>query len=329
MQNENIDCAKNFEKLQHLSITQIDQRLSSLIQTERITLSSVLHHLQELDRRRNYLGYPSLFEYLVDRHKYSHGMAQRRIDAARLGREIPSVISDLENGSLNQAQISLVQKSIRRSQRKISSDDKSALLRSLKHRSLQQSEFIINKTLQIESKKEAKVIHQADGSVRLEVSLSQDQWNKVQQMRDLISHSLPHGSAWDQALEYVANRVIQSKTKSKTKSGTLTPSALRKKEIVELQPEPTPTTPTTPTTPPAPRASPSISVLRKKILTRDQKCQARNSHTGRICGSTWRLQVDHIQPRWANGQDEDSNLQALCAFHNRQKYEREAGIRRI
>src|SRR5690606_33510640 len=66
---------------------------------------------------------------------------------------------------------------------------------------------------------------------------------------------------------------------------------------------------------------------RKAILQRDQVCQYRSAHTGKICGSRWHLQVDHKQPKWAGGNHDQENLQVLCGQHNRRKYQKEAGVK--
>ena len=93
--------------LKKLSHHQLDQKLKSLAQKERELLAEIILHIQECDRRRLHLelGYPNLFSYLTEGIGYSAGAAQRRIDAARLSKEIPEVLEKLESGSLNLNQI--------------------------------------------------------------------------------------------------------------------------------------------------------------------------------------------------------------------------------
>jgi len=67
--------------------------------------------------------------------------------------------------------------------------------------------------------------------------------------------------------------------------------------------------------------------VRKFILNRDKCCQFQDPLTGKICGCTRFLQVDHIQAIWAGGTNDIENLQAMCAQHNQFKYRRESGQR--
>jgi hypothetical protein len=169
---------------------------------------------------------------------------------------------------------------------------------------LAESEQIIAKSLDLAVKTEVRLKHQADESVRLEVTLNKEQWQKLNKMRELLSHQLTHGS-WDQVIEYVAERVIASKTKPcKPKTELRNP---------DLENQST-------------QAKTSFYKLRKQVLQRDQCCQYRDPQTRKLCASRWQLQVDHIQPRWADGKDELTNLRALCAQLNRQIYRWQSGI---
>ena len=66
---------------------------------------------------------------------------------------------------------------------------------------------------------------------------------------------------------------------------------------------------------------------RRFVLQRDSCCQYKDPRTGRQCGSTFGLQVDHRTSQWAGGIHTLENLQALCRTHNRFKYQKEAGLR--
>ncbi len=60
--------------------------------------------------------------------------------------------------------------------------------------------------------------------------------------------------------------------------------------------------------------------LKKEILHRDQHCQHKEQKTGKICGSKFHLQVDHLHPLFAGGSNQAENLRILCAAHNRFRY---------
>ncbi len=64
--------------------------------------------------------------------------------------------------------------------------------------------------------------------------------------------------------------------------------------------------------------------IKQAIFTRDQSCQwvtKKRNQQGEIeitkCKSKFQMQIDHIQPKWLNGTNEASNLQLLCVVHNK------------
>jgi len=60
--------------------------------------------------------------------------------------------------------------------------------------------------------------------------------------------------------------------------------------------------------------------LRREILLRDEVCQYKDKESGKICGSKYFLQADHVQPRFANGPNTAENLRAMCSAHNKYRY---------
>jgi 5-methylcytosine-specific restriction endonuclease McrA len=65
------------------------------------------------------------------------------------------------------------------------------------------------------------------------------------------------------------------------------------------------------------------AVRRHKI--KKKTCEYKDAGTGRVCGSTLRVEVDHIVPRALGGTDDPSNLRCLCRNHNQFMAERELG----
>ncbi|MBS1970764.1 MAG: HNH endonuclease [Bdellovibrionales bacterium] len=310
------------KSLKYLSDESLDQSLLSFIKKEKEALKEILRHVAEIDRRRLFLrlGYSSLYSYLTERMGYDGGSAQRRIDAARLAQQVPSVIESIDQGEITLAQITFLQKSFRQAkEQKISTEAKATMVEAIKYKTLAETQVAVCKRLNIEVKESPKISCQANESVRLEVTLSKEQWEKMKTMRELLSSALPSGE-WDQVLEYVAVRVIEQRTKASRSQGSKGSAekavkGQRKGAVpVKTQDE----------------TNKNIcESLKRQVLLRDGCCQYKDQKSGKICGSQWNLQADHIQPRWAGGGNELENLRVLCANHNREVYRQQAGIRRI
>lgn len=84
--------------------------LKSLVGDERRTVTSVLRHLNEFDRRKLAAGkgFPSLFEYCVRELKYAQGEAARRIQAARAAVKYPVLYKAIERGLLSLTVVSIL-----------------------------------------------------------------------------------------------------------------------------------------------------------------------------------------------------------------------------
>jgi len=86
-------------------------RTQGLVTEERRLGLQVLHHLQEIDRRRLHAerGFSSLHEYCVKALGYSDGAAFRRVAAMRALRELPELEEKIQAGSLNLTTVSQAQ----------------------------------------------------------------------------------------------------------------------------------------------------------------------------------------------------------------------------
>ena len=183
--------------LNALSNKALDEKLSQLISGERELLTEIIIHVREVASRRMYLdfGYSSLFDYLTQRMGYANASAQRRIDAARLSMDVPSVIEHIESGDLNLSQISVMAQAMRQVSRdtKVDTVTKEQIVAELCEKTVAQSEILVSKALNIPIKEHTKTTHQKDESIRLEITFTKAQWKKLTQARDLLSHSLPDG----------------------------------------------------------------------------------------------------------------------------------------
>lgn len=294
--------------------TELDMHLKNLIRKEREILHLILETIREIDSRRMYLemGYSSLFDYLTQAVGYSNASAQRRIDAARLLAEIPNLCEKIQSGELKLNQISMVQKATRdaakQSDKKVTIEEKIVLLETISNQSVQQTQKEIANFFDLPVEHFTKQTTQADESVRIEITLSKEAYEKLQRAQALISGAVPERDLV-RFVEYVSEKIIQQRTSARSKVKDSLVAKSRGSAKLGL-----------------PARSFSSPPWKKVAHGKQSCCQYKDPTTGRVCESKWFLQVDHKQPQWAFGSNDPGNLQILCAAHNRLKYRKEAGI---
>lgn len=200
----------------------LDLQIKSLAQQERELLTEVLHAIKEVDTRKLFLelGYSSLFTYLTESIGYSASSAQRRIDAARLLNEIPTLSEKIESGEIHLSQASIIQKAAREIKRtrqiSVSSADKLELLSALSGMNQQDTEKQVAQFFDMPVMQKSIEKVQSDDSVRLEITLSKVQYEKLKQAQALVSHSVPSNQVAD-FIEFVCSKVIKQKTTTSNK----------------------------------------------------------------------------------------------------------------
>ena len=316
--------------LRTLSNTELMNRFGKLVQTERKITHLVLECISEIDFRKVYLerAYPSLFEYLVKVYGYSPSAAVRRIESARLMREVPEIAGKIEDGSLNLTQLSQVQQAIRITQkqesRKVQTDEKRELLKKIENTTQNQTELILAKELNLPlATQEKERIHQNE-SVTLTVTFSKEQIAILEEASDLMSHALQN-QKWADVFTALAEKEIQRRTEIKRPSPIV--KVTEKINLPSLDQINTikGNNPATYS-----MLSPARKVikpnLRKTIFNNDKCCQFKDPLTNKICGSLRFLEIDHIQPIWAGGDNSTDNLRSFCSQHNKFKYAKESGL---
>lgn len=278
---------------------ELDIRLRSLVVKERTLLADIIALLKEIDRRQVYLelGYPSLFEYLVRGVGYSEGAAQRRIDAARLMADLPDLHERVMRGAIKLNQAAMIQKAsrevLRLQRRVVSIDEKREILKRLEGQTHAESQKIVASFLALPGQYETRQATQADGSVRIEVTLSREVYEKMIHAQERLAHVLPTGDI-GQFIEYLVKKVVRQKMLKEEMDGALKVETAANMAVTEG--------------------------MRERVRRRDRVCQYVDPVTRRKCGGRWALQVDHIHPLFLGGKNDIGNLQLLCAKHNRLKY---------
>ena len=322
-----------------LENTELINQLKNLVATERKVTSEIVEFIKEVDRRKLYLqfGFTSLFAYLTEEFGYTPASAQRRIDAARMSVELPQIQEDLKAGVLNLTQVSILAQSLRQKMKdmpetKVSAAEKKVLLEQVKGQSLDQTQQIISKGLDIEVQLAERKRVQKDESVRVEVTFSKEQMADLKRVKELISHWNPNPSL-SELVSLLASEFL--KKKDPLRKGvraeiqrTITSAAeaephqnannlesdssenlfVRDDAAIEIRSKNTR------------YIGPAI---KRATFQRDRCCQWRDRKSGKLCGSRFQLQIDHKKSIWKGGGNEADTLQVLCSIHNHLKYELE------
>ncbi len=238
-------------------------------------------------------GATSMFDFMTRAHfHYAPVVAQRKIDAARLLQVLPEIKELVASDELNLTQLGMVGAGLR--QKTVPIELQRELIQSIRGQTVKNTQVILNEKLELEVKSQTKARVQRDGSVRVEMTFTKDEWAIIEHAKELVSHSVPSGEL-KEVISYCARFTVAKKTGR----------ALTSLKEVKV------------------RQGLGVSrSTRRLVFERDKSCRHVHAN-GERCNSRYQLQVDHIISRWKGGEHKLDNLQLLCGIHNRLKYQRE------
>ena len=319
----------------------LSNRLAELLQKERHALAEFLIELAAFDRERRWveLEHSSLFNYLHRDLGLSKGAAFYRMKAAQLLQRHPEVVEPLRDGRL--CFTSIVELA-----RVATAENIAAVLPRFFHVSKSEAKEVaaelnptpapartvvtavrapvLSPTLALavgrSELSEASEVRTVDAGVhpdelaaapeprpramtveprtaeqsRLSITVSRTLLKKLAAARDALSHSHP-GASEAEILEAGLDLLLER-------------SAKRKGLVKNPRPAPS-------TTPPA-RSRYVPAHVRREVWKRDEgRCQWR-MEDGSACGSTQRVQLDHVRPFARGGASTAGELRCLCQAHN-------------
>jgi hypothetical protein len=331
------------------------RRLGELAGHERELQLEFLVHLGEYDRRRAYAdaGYSSLWDYMMRALHYREGATHRRICAMRAVRRLPEVGEAVRDGRLCLTTLALLEpvltpenagdlvvraafKSKAEVERIVASihpraAPKDGVKRIARHDSTPAPVELANAPAQVETKPAAsmngrsrtnevplvaravlsldenasapatpptiKAVSADDYSLR--VTIDGELKRELDELRALLSHKVPNGDL-RAVLREAVRCAIEKHGKRK---GAVQPTRHMKKGPAA-------------TTEPHLDARRPTAELRRQIWNRDGGRCAWTAPDGRRCGSTWQLEVDHVDAAALGGLATLENCRLLCRTHN-------------
>lgn len=298
--------------LRALSNEALTANLKSLKFREDRVLVDILEHIQEFEYRKLFLplGYPTLYSYLTGELKYTESEAYRRIEASRFLKTNPGIKSLVNDGQLNLTSISEVRAAVRsyeknRNQR-MTPREQVNLARSVINCSKKETQVRLAQALPeyrpVEYERKQELV---DGGIQITMRLTKPQRQKTEKSKDLLASSGPVKST-SALLERLCDFFLGKRDLARAESTRGLNSRIE-----------------TPQKESAPQLRNYIPVhLRRTIFKRDGgRCQFK-AQDGRICGSTYDIEIDHVIPVSHGGKNEPENLRCLCRAHNQWKADR-------
>jgi 5-methylcytosine-specific restriction endonuclease McrA len=277
--------------LKNLSDEALLKQTREVVARERDATLVVLHHLREVERRQIFaLKHLSLFDYAVDELGYDKGSAHLRISAMRLLRELPEFEDRLEAGSLNLTLLSQAQSFIHKEEIR-DPEAKRAVLQSIDGKSTRDAQReLMSQTSTPERHLPEKVRAISDTHSEIRLVVDEALLEQLKELQALLAHAHPRAD-----LRTVIAVAVRGEIARRTPKAPKTSTA---HEGIARQ---------------------SQAEIERVVWHRDDgRCgYIIDAATGRVCGSSFAIEYDHILPKALGGQSTPDNLRLRCRPHNR------------
>ena len=318
----------------NLSNEELMNETNSAVANERNAMAEVIRLFQEIAGRKLFLehGYPTMFEMVTKHFGYCAASAMRRLQTARLIKDLPEFETKIATGELSLTAASQLQSFFYREATDYSREDRTQLVEHCLNKSTREVERELCRR-NPEREKHETVRAISETRLRVSFSISSELNDKLDQLKAFLSHAEPHittESLLERLVELGLDRHdpkrkaarAEKRTEVKRKSRPET-RLTSIKEAIESEESSDPL--------PAPE-------VRARYVPADQKHKLAQQHdgdgcvfvderSGRRCGSKHFLQLDHIESYSMGGANAADNLQVLCGAHNRLKWQRGSIVR--
>ena len=286
----------------HLADASLLQSTRSLRARDRLTTALLVARIAEIDSRRlaERLGHPSTMAWCIAELRLSEDEAGRRIRAARFGRNFPTLFEALADGRLHLTAVNLigphlskatVEDWIAGATHKTRAEIQ-ALIAIRRPRPdcpdgmVELAEYVLEHVRD-------QILPMAPQRHLFQCAIGEALREKFEEARDLMSHQNP-GGKYEVILLEALELLIPALKKQKFAT-----SGAGDRRI--------------------------SSEVREKVWERDGGRCTFVGEDGRCCGSTWKVEYDHIEPVACGGEATVENVRCLCRAHNQLEAERRFG----
>jgi 5-methylcytosine-specific restriction endonuclease McrA len=268
-------------QLKHLTDKTLLYDTKNLVQKERDSTTTILHHLKEIERRKLFcdLGYSSMVDYAVKELGYSHAAAGRRIQGARMIKQLPEIEDKIKDGTLSLSNINQAA-GLFRNQNINEADKKRKILKKLENKTTWEAEKVLMEFAPINPlpRESQRPITPEYSQLKINVS------NETSELLERAKSLMNKFSINDEFLKKLTEHALESITYKKFKI-----------RLREQNPN-------------------------SRYITSQTKREVHEKSQGvcEKCGSLFMLQFDHIEAFALGGKTEARNLRLLC-FHCNQR----------
>jgi len=310
--------------LSHLDDEALLQGFASLLACDRRTTAQLLAHIAEIDARHLYLrlGFESMQAYCVRELHLSTDAAAKRLQVARLARELPVLFEAIADGRLHLFGVRLLAP-------RLNAQNVHELIAAAANRTGPEIELMLanrfpqaeplrfddgitpqvivrqevgenshaarhasGSPIQVAPKVRTKIAPIAPERYTLQVTLQGSTCNKLRRAQELLGHAVPSGDVaevLDRALDLLVGQLEKRKFGIGSQPRPLLPKATTR----------------------------SIAArTRNAVHERDGGTCAASKPNGKRCNSTKNIEFDHIVPVALGGRSTVDNLRLVCRAHN-------------
>ncbi len=205
--------------LKKMSNSELVSQLKHKVLEERKSLTEILHMIQEVESRRLYslYKYSSLFAFVTKELGYDESSAYRRIEAARLLKQLPTeeskkVETSLEQGKLNLTNLSslngFMRKKESKSKKRLSTLEKTMFIDQIENKSTRECQVLLaqlDPELSPDLREKERAL--AGDKTELKIIVSNAILEKLNRVKAIRAHVNPNMN-YAQILEYMAEVVL-------------------------------------------------------------------------------------------------------------------------
>jgi hypothetical protein len=351
--------------LKHLTDSELIISTKSALRDLRQAEVHLLRHFAEISARRLWTEAGSLYKFLAHTFELTDDQIYPRLQAMRLMQALPELDLKLESGQLSVTNALKAQQvfAAESKLRVVPAAEKREVIKVLENASTREADRILATRYPQSKPLPEKVKPVAANQNLIQFYVDDETLKQIEDLKARFSHQMPSGKMEDliKILIRKVNRPATARTQTRvqtevrtqaqTEQGqhatvdTQTQTQTQAQAQVQAQAKakaqanakaqsqtPTPAKARAQTLTPATKIqikmrSRYVSAVAKRELekTRLHGCAYKDRSTGRTCGSMHFLQMDHVHEFCKGGSNAAENLQWLCGFHNRHRFETTGG----